>query len=309
MLKSLRKRFILFSVLVISSILIILGLLVYVGPTSNLNVGQYITTILYAIGMVFAGSWLLSKAAIRPIQAAWQKQLDFTADASHELRTPIAVIQTNLELVMDSPEETVGSQMKWLKNIEAENIRMAKLVEDLLTLSRADTNQQNLEKETFMLDEAVSEAIIPLEPTANRKNITLESNVSSNIAFHGDRKRIKQLIVVLVDNALNYTDGPGTVSVSLTRCEKTIRLTVSDTGHGMEAEHLEKIFDRFYRVTKTRNLNQDGSGLGLSIAKWIVQEHGGTIEVESSPGCGTTFTVFFRLEKFSNTYNDTGISL
>lgn len=292
MLKSLRKRFILFSVLVISSILIILGLLVYMGPSSRLTAQQFITAILLAIGMVFAGSWLLSKAAIHPIQEAWQKQLDFTADASHELRTPIAAIQTNLELVMDSRLETVESQMKWLENIGAENTRMAKLVDDLLTLSRADTDQQNLEMEIFMLNEAVLEALMPFEPIARRQNITLESNVSSHIAFHGDRKRIIQLIVILMDNALNYMDCSGTVAVSLIRSKKQIQLTVSDNGYGIEAEHLDKIFDRFYRVTKTRNLNQDGSGLGLSIAKWIVQKHGGTIRVESSPGKGTAFTVF-----------------
>lgn len=291
MVRSLRKRFILFSVLVISSILIILGLLVYIGPTSNLSARQYITTILLTIGMVLVGSWLLSKAAIRPIQEAWQKQLDFTADASHELRTPVAVIQTNLELVMDSPKETVESQMKWLKNIEAENRRMAKLLEDLLTLSRADTNQQVLEIETFMFDEILTEVLIPLEPVADRKNLALEVNIHNKIAFHGDRKRIKQLIIILVDNALKYTDSSGTVAVSLTRSEKALSLTVSDTGPGIEREHLKKIFDRFYRVTKTRNLNQDGSGLGLSIAKWIVQEHGGTIQVASSPGAGTVFTV------------------
>lgn len=241
--------------------------------------------------MVLAGSWLLSKAAIRPIQAAWQKHIDFTADASHELRTPITVIQTNLELVMDSPKESVESQMRWLKNIEAENMRMARLVDDLLTLSRADTNQQNLETEMFMLDETVSEALVALEPTAYKKNISLESNINRNIAFHGDRKRMKQLVVILVGNALNYTDDSGTVIISLTRNDKEIKFTVSDTGYGMGAKHLDKIFDRFYRIAKTRNLNQDGSGLSLSIAKWIVQEHNGTIQVESSPDCGTTFTV------------------
>jgi len=297
MIKSLRRRFIIFSVLVISGILLILGLLVYLGPTSTLSAQKLFSTILLSTVMVLAGSWLLSKVAVAPVKQAWQKQLDFTADASHELRTPIAVIQTNLELVMDSPDETVGSQMKWLKNIEAENIRMARLVEDLLTLSRADTNQQTLEKETFMLDEAISEALVPFEPIAGRKSIALQARINSKTAFHGDRKRIKQLIVILVDNALNYTDGPGTVTVSLARSEKALELTVSDTGHGMEAEHLDKIFDRFYRVTKTRNLHQDGSGLGLSIAKWIVQEHGGAIQVDSSPGCGTTFTVFLPYHK------------
>jgi signal transduction histidine kinase len=233
---------------------------------------------------------LLSKKAVRPVEKAWQKQLDFTADASHELRTPIAVIQTNLELVIDSPKETIESQMKWLKNIEAENKRMAKLVEDLLILSRVDTDQQALEIETFMLDEVVLEVLAPFEPIASGKNIELEVHVNDKIAFSGDRKRIKQLFVILVDNALNYTDSTGAVTVSLDHSEKEITLTVSDTGHGIESEHLDKIFDRFYRVTKTRKLNQDGSGLGLSIAKWIVQEHGGTIGVTSTLSVGTTFT-------------------
>ena len=293
MIKSLRKRFILFSVLVISSIILIIGLFIFVGPNNELSAPRYIITFSMAICMVFIGSWLLSKVTIRPIQGAWQKQLDFAADASHELRTPIAVIQTNLELVMDSPDETVESQMKWLENIKAENIRMAKLVEDLLTLSRADTNHPTLEKETFMLDEAVSEALVSFEPAASKKNISLEVRINNKIAFHGDKKRIKQLVVILVDNALKYTDASGTVTLSLTRREKGSELMVADTGHGMEAEHLDKIFDRFYRVTKTRNLNQDGSGLGLSIAAWIVREHGGTIQVSSKPGVGTTFTVSF----------------
>ena len=291
MIKNLRKRFILFSVLVISSILIIIGLFIFIGSSSDLPVHRYAITLSFAIVMVFIGSWLLSKAAIRPIQAAWQKQLDFTADASHELRTPISVIQTNLEVVMDSPKETIESQMKWLKNIDAENKRMAKLVEDLLTLSRADTNQQTLEKETFMLDESVWEALAPFEPIAREKNIELKISVNEKFAFYGDQTRIKQLLVILVDNALNYTDGPGMVAVSLNRSEKEITLTISDTGRGIEAKDQGKLFDRFYRATKTRNLNPDGSGLGLSIAKWIVTEHRGTIQVKSAIDVGTTFIV------------------
>lgn len=297
MVKSLRRRFIIFSVLVISGIIVILGLLVYLGPTSSLSTQKLLSTILLSMAMVLAGSWLLSKVAVEPVKQAWQKQLDFTADASHELRTPITVIQTNLELVMDSPEETVGSQMKWLQNIEAENKRMARLVEDLLTLSRADTGQQNLEMTTFMLDELGMEAISPLEPVATGKGIRLSFDADANMAFHGDRSRIKQLLVILVDNALKYTPPSGRVDVRLCRDERSVTLTVSDTGSGIEQEHLTKIFDRFYRVNKTRSQNQDGSGLGLSIAKWIAQEHGGTIQADSAPGKGTTFTVFLPLEK------------
>jgi len=273
--------------------ILIIGLHVFMGsPRSDLPTYRYVISLLLAVFMVFVGSLILSKAAIRPIQASWQKQLDFTADASHELRTPITVIQTNLDLVMDNPDETVESQLKWLENIEAENKRMAKLVEDLLTLSRADTDQQMLKKETFMLDEAISEAATPFEPIANEKNIELNVKADNRIAFFGDEKRIKQLIVILLDNALNYTDS-GTVTMALGKGEKEITITVTDTGHGIEAEHIGKIFDRFHRVTSTRSLNQNGSGLGLSIAKWIVQEHGGVIKVTSTPGNGTVFTVCF----------------
>jgi len=291
MIKSLRKRFIFFNILVISSIAVIIGLSMFLGsPNNEIAVYRHVATIVLVVTMVYIGSLILSKIAIRPIQAAWQKQLDFTADASHELRTPITVIQTNLDLVMDSPDETVESQMKWLKNIEAENMRMAKLVEDLLTLSRADTDQPMLEKEIFMLDEAVSETILPFEPIASEKNIELNVVVNNQVAYHGDRKRIKQLLVILLDNALHYTDS-GTVTVDLARDEKEIIITVSDTGHGIEAEHLNKIFDRFYRVSKTKTLNQDGAGLGLSIAKWIAKEHGGQIQATSIIGVGTSFVI------------------
>jgi len=291
MIKYLRKRFIFFNILVISSIAVVIGLFIFLGsPRNDMTPHRYITMLLVVIFMVYIGSLILSKVAIRPIQAAWQKQLDFTADASHELRTPITVIQTNLDLVMDNREETVESQMKWLKNIKAENQRMSKLVDDLLTLSRADTDQQMVEKEMFMLDEAILESFAPFEALANEKNIKLNVAINNQIAFFGDRKRIKQLIVVILDNALNYTDS-GTVSVKLAQSEKEITITVSDTGHGMEAEHLNKIFDRFYRVSKTKKLNQDGSGLGLSIAKWIVQEHGGWIQATSTVGVGTSFVV------------------
>lgn len=287
----LRRRFILFSVMVISSILIILGIVIYMGPNTKLSAAQILLSIFIVVGLVSAGSYLLSKAAIRPIQNAWQKQLDFTADASHELRTPLAVIQTNLELVMDSPEESVESQMKWLKNIEAENKRMAKLVADLLTLSRADTNQQNVEKDMFMLDEAIMEALFPLKPYAEKKGIELKSDIQEHIAFYGDKKCLMQLVIILADNALKYTDEAGSVAISLKRTEREIALVVSDTGYGMEDEHLDKIFSRFYRITKTRGFNPDGSGLGLSIARWIVHEHGGRIEVESIVDRGTTFQV------------------
>jgi len=290
MIKNLRKRFIIFSVLVISIIILIIAMFIFIGGESNLPAHRYIITIVLTVIMVFVGSLILSKVAILPVQVAWQKQLDFTADASHELRTPITVIQTNLEVIMDSPDESVESQMKWLKNIDAENKRMAKLVEDLLTLSRTDTDQQLLDKEMFMLDEAALEVIAPFEPIASKKNIKLNMSVDNKVAFYGDKKRIHQLLAILLDNALSYTDS-GVITVDVSQNEKEITIIVLDTGCGIEAEDIGKIFDRFYRVTKTRNLKQTGLGLGLPIAKWIVEEHGGEIKVASTPGIGTSFEI------------------
>jgi signal transduction histidine kinase len=295
MIKSLRKRFIIFSVMVISLVIIIAALIIYVGSDRTISethtpIEHYFISLSLIIVIVFAGSWFLSKLAVKPIQNAWQKQLDFTADASHELRTPITVIQTNLDVVMDNSCDIIANQMKWLKNIEAENKRMARLVEDLLTLSRADTNQQVSEKETFMIDETLIDALAPFIPVAEKKGLSFNIDVQKNTAFYGDKKRITQLLVILVDNAFHYTKS-GAVNVFLHKTEHELTLIVKDTGSGIAAEHANKIFDRFYRVTNTRGMHQDGSGLGLPIAKWIVTEHKGSISVESSLGKGSTFTV------------------
>ncbi|MCL2353241.1 MAG: HAMP domain-containing histidine kinase [Defluviitaleaceae bacterium] len=290
--KNIRRRFIFFNILVIASVGAIA--LLFMQHGSHISTGRMILAVGVVLLAVYIGSLLLSKIAIRPIQKAWQKQLDFMADASHELRTPITIIQTNLDLVMDEGEATVESQMKWLKNIEAESKRMAKLVEDLLTLSRADAGEPTLEKESFMLDEAILEVATPFEAKVIEKGLELNLDLGEKVNFYGDRKRIEQACLILLDNALSYTDS-GQINVHLNKGDKNIFITIKDTGHGIEDEHMGKIFDRFYRVSKTKQLHQDGSGLGLSIAKWIVEEHGGQINVTSTLGEGTTFTIHLPL--------------
>jgi signal transduction histidine kinase len=290
MIETLRRRFIAFSVLVISCIVLVVALVIFLGSDSERSPHGYVFTLLLLVVMVFVGSWLLSKLAIRPIKAAWQQQLDFTADASHELRTPIAVIQTNLELVLDSPDESVQSQARWLQNIATETKRMSRLVEDLLTLSRADTNQQTLEYELFMLDELCHDTLAPFMAIAKVKGITLEANLAEHVAFYGDKKRLKQLITILLDNALHYTTE-GSVALTLSQDARVITLTVADTGAGIAKTELDKVFERFYRSTGTRRLHPEGSGLGLAIAKWIAEAHGGKITVESAIQQGTKFTI------------------
>jgi signal transduction histidine kinase len=226
-----------------------------------------------------------------PIKKSWQKQQDFVADASHELRTPLAVIQTNIELVRGNPKDSVESQTKWLENIQHETGRMSKLVEDLLFLARADSEQLPLEMMDFNLSFTLLSTLSSFEVMAKNRGIKLESTVQDHILFYGDENRLKQLIVILIDNALKHTPAGGKISIRLINSGPSVELSVSDTGEGIEHEHLERIFERFYRVDKARSKMTGGTGLGLSIADWITKVHHGRITVTSQVGKGTTFVV------------------
>lgn len=292
MLKKIRRRFILYSMAVISVVMLFFATLIFIGTDDVFPLMRLVSTTFVVLPTVWFASFIISNIALAPIKESWQKQLDFTADASHELRTPITVIQTNLELVMDNGKETVESQMCWLKNIEAENKRMGRLVEDLLTLSRADTNQQTIRKNKFMLDQSAHLVVGAITPLIQEKNIQLETELAPNTAFYGDEERIKQLMVILLENAACYTRPGGKITFSINLLpEDKIILSVQDTGIGMSEDSLSKIFNRFYREENTRQYHNDGSGLGLSIAKWIVEEHGGKIQVQSALGKGTQFTI------------------
>jgi signal transduction histidine kinase len=246
---------------------------------------------LAGLAVVFVSSLFLADRALIPIKKSWENQKNFVADASHELRSPLAVMQTNLELVMGNKEDTVESQTKWLENIQAENRRMTKLVDDLLLLARADSNQQLMDKCIFSLHETVKDAVASYVPLAAKKNIQLELKQAEEIDFLGDEGRLKRLVVILIDNAIKYTPSGGQAGVILRKMDSHVELLVSDTGVGIEYEYLDKIFERFYRVDKARSRESGGTGLGLAIADWIVKEHKGTISVSSVPGRGSTFKV------------------
>ncbi len=246
---------------------------------------------LISLALAFYGSLFLADRAMTPIKQSWQRQRDFVADASHELRTPLAVIQTNLELVRGNPEDTVVSQETWLENIQIETKRMTRLVNDLLFLARADSQQQRVEMTEFPLDKALRDALEPFMPMAGTKGIKLELPDLVPHTFYGDENRLKQLAVILVDNAIKHTPPGGEVCLKLQSHAGGVEITVTDTGDGIEPEHLDKIFERFYRVDKARSVQQGGTGLGLAIADWIVKSHHGTITASSIPGQETVFTV------------------
>lgn len=246
---------------------------------------------LVSLCLVFIISLYLASRALVPVKEAWEKQKTFVADASHELRTPLSVIRTNLELVMGNPEDTVESQSKWLENVQSEAKRMSRLVEDLLFLARADSGEEKLTHAPFDMSRAAELTARLFEPMAEEKEITLCTRVPDSIEFQGNEGRLRQLMTILLDNAIKHTPPKGEVGMALAENENSLEIKVWDTGEGIADEHIDKIFERFYRIDKARSRSEGGIGLGLSIARCIIQEHNGSIHVASTPGQGTTFRV------------------
>ena len=243
------------------------------------------------LGLSYYGGRFLADRAMAPIKSSWQRQQDFVTDASHELRTPLTVVQLNLDIVKGNPEESVASQAKWLDNSLLELRRLSGLVDDLLFLARADSQQQTLNLQTFPLQTALKEVFESFQPLAQTKGIILESSLDSAVLYYGDENRIKQMVVILLDNALKYTHAGGKVSLDLRNWGTLTEITVADSGEGIPKEQLDRIFERFYRVDQARSQAKEGSGLGLAIADWIIRSHHGRIRVSSSLGKGTTFLI------------------
>lgn len=254
-------------------------------------VGTYVVVGLLALLLVLICSFFLAERALVPIRKSWEKQKNFIADASHELRSPLTVIRTNLELVMGNGNETVESQRKWLDSVKDESIRMSNMVNDMLLLARADANQEVMEKTSFELSEVLKSAFDSLETVAASKNLRYEVDLGADGIFLGDERHIKQLVTILLDNAMKYTEDGGNVKLLLEAEHEHYTITVADSGIGIPEEHISRVFERFYRVDKARSRNEDGTGLGLAIADWIVKEHKGTIKIVSVVGEGTRFIV------------------
>ena len=229
---------------------------------------------------------------IARLQAAFERQKQFTSDASHELRTPLAVMRGELEVTLRrdrTPEEyqrTLGSNLE-------EVIRLSRLVEDLLMLARADAGRVELRCEPVNLTDLCRNTVEYISPLADERAQTLTYQAPPQaITINADQQRLKQLLLNLLDNAIKYTDHGGTITLSLTTDNQHAILAVTDTGRGIPAEDLPRVFDRFFRRSaKTSDRSAPGSGLGLSIVQWIVEAHGGKIEVSSELGKGSVFTV------------------
>ncbi|MFQ6089944.1 MAG: sensor histidine kinase [Candidatus Bipolaricaulia bacterium] len=225
------------------------------------------------------------------LERSFQRERRFTADVSHELRTPLTIIKGTAEVALRGGAKGPGEYREALQSIQSEADRMTKITRSLLTLARADAGQQRLEVGKVDLAGLVKEAQEKFAPLAERKGSTLEAKIALHLEIEGDEERLKQLLSNLVENALKYTQSGDRIELALEREGPWAKLTVADTGIGIPEEDLPHIFERFYRVDRARSREEGGAGLGLAIAKWIVEAHGGRIEVQSQPGQETIFTV------------------
>lgn len=269
------------------------------------------------VGAVAAIGWLLSGLAIAPVRDSYQQLKQFTADASHELRNPIAVIQTNVQVALSDPEPDVQFQQSQLQVIERLTRRLGRLVDDLLFLARQESGLVPLQRDVVDVNLILDEVVEEQQAIAVERNIHLTYRLSSpqglaveastssfggkdsgEFAVAGDADQLIRLFTNLISNALQYTPAGGSVEVDMQptkqQGQSMIQIHIRDTGIGIPAEALTHVFDRFYRADPARSRSVDGSpgsGLGLAIATVIVENHRGYLRLESSPGEGTTATV------------------
>lgn len=245
---------------------------------------------LAAVALLFI-SLTLSRANMRPIMRSWRQQRTFVADAAHEFKTPMTVIQNNMERMLERPNDTVMDQVENVANTLTEVRHLNQLVGDLLTLAQADADIPLFAFADFDLAKMMTEVCGIFRFSAEERNQSISLSVPEQLEMVGDEQRIRQLLVILVDNALKYAGEDSQVKLQAELAGNNVRILISDTGKGVSDFDKKHLFDRFYRVDKARSRSTGGHGLGLSIAKWVVQGHRGVISVKDTKPHGTTFEI------------------
>lgn len=234
---------------------------------------------------------MLTNWLIRPVEEAFLKQKQFIFDASHELKTPLSVIMTSAECLSKNPKET-----KWLDNIQSETERMNKLVLDLLNLAKYDNSYENRVLSVIDLSKLVEKSVLTFESLIYDKGLNLKYHIDQDVNFKCVNSEMKQLVEILVDNAIKHAYDKSTITVDLIKKKDEISLVVKNRGDKIPKEEQSKIFERFYRSDNSRNRNENRFGLGLAIAKNIVLSHNGKIYVE----CKNGYTSFISTFKVKN---------
>lgn len=246
-----------------------------------------------SMGAVFVVAYTLSGWVLRPVSRAWEQQRRFVSDASHELKTPLAVILANTQ-ILQGMDGLPPDAERWVSSTSDEATHMKSLVEDLLTLARADeqgSERAQVRKEVALSD-LVERCALEFDPVAFERGCSIECSAERGLSVLGDQDQLARLVRTLVDNATKYAEGGSVVLVSLSREGRRARLLVNNRGDVIPPEDMAHLFDRFYRTDEARERKETGGfGLGLAIASSIVEAHGGKIGVTSTAEDGTTFTV------------------
>ena len=250
-----------------------------------IGVGSLSLVLLFFVSIYFTNK------AINPLEETFKKQKQFIADASHELRTPLTIIKTNVSLLRENELETIQSQKIWINYIDSQASRMSTLINEMLSLANLDANKKKEERININLSKMLRDILLVFEVVIFEKGLILEEDIVDDIFINGEKEQIKKLISTLMDNAIKYTNDNGRILVSLKSERNKVKLIVRNNGEGIKKENLEKIFERFYRVDDSRDRGTGGYGLGLSIAKTIVDDHKGKIYAESIINNETSFIV------------------
>jgi len=244
----------------------------------------------FSMALVGATSWWLAGRALRPAQEAWERQQRFIASASHELRAPLTLIRASAEVALRDLPPDESDQRALLHDVLAESDHMRRLVDDLLTLTRLDSGQLTLTKETIDLTALLASIQRQAARLGEQRGVAVELADVGGLV-QADTERLQQVVLIALDNALRYTPAGGRITLAATPTERTVQIRVADTGCGIAPEHLPHIFERFYRADPARGRENGNAGLGLSIAKGLVEAMGGRIAVESTVGVGTTVVI------------------
>lgn len=259
----------------------------------------WVLAVLYAVCLLFTAcvSWLLSRKIVEPAKVAMEKQKELVANVSHELKTPLTILSTNLDIVMNDPEKTVAENDKWLSVGTAQISKMNELILEMLELSRLDATDAEV-TETSDLSSIVEGAILSFEASCYDKNISLEQTVTPNLHVAGSRTQLEKAVSTILDNAVKYTPEGGQISAVLVKKSHAAEFTVRNSGEGIPPESIDRIFDRFYKADTARTETAAKSfGLGLSIAKSIAERYGGDITCRSEVGKYTEFVVSLPIKK------------
>ncbi len=279
------------------------GSVYYVIYDSTHDVQNLVTTsliqlLVYMASMAFVVllAYIMSRRALEPVEDAFKKQRDLIANASHELKTPLTIISTNMSVIKSEPNSTIQENEKWIQSVDTQLERMSGLIQNMLELSKIE--QSVIPKELVNLSQIVEGATLSFEAVCFEQNVKLFTDIKENVFIIADKNAIERLVIILLDNAIKYSGQNGKIGCCLDFSNKKARLVVLNTGQSISEEEAKHVFDRFYRADGARsNADKQSFGLGLSIAQATVTAHNGDIQCKGIEGKGTQFQVLLPLAK------------